>query len=350
MRSRRLDAFLVTARVDQFYLSGFTGEDGMALVTPKGVCLISDFRFKTAAERETPWARFVMRKKGLAIEVAKAARRLGLRRIGFAGNRLHVTPFDELRRQLSPVGGRLVEVGDPIGTLRTHKDTGEVTAIRRAIRVAEQAFLAVRRTIRIGQTELELAHRLDYEMGRRGAESPAFPTIVAEGPNAALPHAQPGDRPIRRGSAILFDWGASVGGYRSDLTRVLFVDRIPTRFRRVYNVVLEAQQRAIRFAGAGREIRRVDRAARSHIAQCGYGEQFGHSLGHGLGLEVHEIPSLNRRTKGRLEPGMVVTIEPGIYLPELGGVRIEDDVLVTGQGVEVLTSLPRDLEWALVRP
>jgi Xaa-Pro aminopeptidase len=347
--AKRLDGLLISSRVDQVYLTGFTGEDGMVLVTPQQVYLLSDFRFKTAAREQAAWARFVTRKKGIAEELAKVVRRIGISRIGVVPERITVAAGRELRKMLRPAGGRLVYVRNPVADLREKKDAAEIALIRKAVNAAEEAFRAVRRSIRPGQTELELASRLNYEMGRRGAAGPSFPTIVAEGPNSALPHAEPGGRAVRSGSAVLFDWGACVGGYCSDLTRVVFIDKIPPQFRRVYGVVLEAQQRAIRGVRAGRSIRRLDAVARSYITQCGHGKEFGHSLGHGLGLDVHEPPSLNARNKARLESGMVVTIEPGVYLPGIGGVRIEDNVLVRDGGCEVLTTLPRDLEWAVVR-
>jgi len=346
----RVDALLVTSRTDQIYLTGFTGEDGMVLVTANRVYLLSDFRFMEAAGQEAPWARFVMRKKSLADALRKVVKHTRASRIGIVADRITLATHKDIGRTLRPLGARLVPVPNSVAAQRMCKDATEVAAIRRALRVAEEAFLTVRRSIRVGQTEWELANRLNYEMGRRGSSGPGFPTIVAEGPNSALPHAMPGKRVVRRGSAILFDWGATVAGYRSDLTRVVFVDKIRPEFRRLYQVVLEAQQRAIRSVQAGRIIRQLDGVARSYIAGCGYGKQFGHALGHGLGLDVHEPPSLNERNKARLESGMVITIEPGIYIPGLGGVRIEDNVRVTDNGTEVLSTLPRDIDWAVVRP
>ncbi len=348
LERRRLDGFLITSRTDQVYQTGFNGEDGMALVTPRQVYLLSDFRFQETACKEAPWARFVMRKKGLPEELAKLARRGGMERIGFVADRITVATAAQLRKALRPCGTKLSPVTNVLTGLRQKKDPSEIAVIRQAVRIAEEAFRAVRRSIRIGQTELELAHRLNYEMGRRGASGPSFPIVVGEGPNSALPHAEPGTRTVKRGSAILLDWGARFEGYRSDLTRVLFVGRIPTRFRRLYRIVLDAQRRAIQTVRAGRVIREVDDAARSYIAKCGYGKQFGHALGHGLGLDIHEAPSLNTRNSAPLESGMVITIEPGIYVPGLGGVRIEDDVLVTDEGCEVLSTLPKALGGVLL--
>ncbi len=345
---RRLDGLLVSSRTDQLYLTGFNGEDGLTLVTPRQVVLLSDFRFQEAAGQQAPWARFVMRKKGIPEELAKVARRSRMERLGYVADRLTVAELSTLRKALKPTGASLVKVPNVVSDLRIKKDQTELTVMREAIRVAEEAFLAMRKAIRIGQTEQELAARLNYEMCRRGAVGPSFPTVVAEGANAALPHAEPGERRIRRGSAVLFDWGAHYRGYCSDLTRMVYIGRIPPRIRRLHTIVRDAQQRALGEVRAGLAIRDLDRSARSHIAEHGYGKQFGHALGHGLGLNVHEAPGLSARNAALLEPGMVVTIEPGIYLPGVGGVRIEDDVLVTDAGGEVLSSLPSDLAWSVV--
>lgn len=356
LNEKRLDGFLITSRADQFYLTGFNGEDGLALVTPGQVYLLSDFRFETLAGQGAPWAKFIQRKKSHAEELAKLARRGKMARIGFDADCLTVAAASELRKALRPVGTRLVQVPSVTAKLRIQKSPAEVEILREAIRIAQEAFVALRRSIRIGQTEQELASRLNYEMGRRGASGPSFPTVVAEGPNSALPHAEPGTRVVKRGSAVLFDWGARHNGYCSDLTRVLFVGRIPPRFRRLYEIVLEAQQRGIQALRVGRPIREVDQAARSHIVRSGYGKRFGHALGHGLGLDIHESPGLSARNRDPLECGMVVTVEPGIYVPGFGGVRIEDDVLITEtgsddgstRGCEVLSTLPKDLGWAVL--
>jgi Xaa-Pro aminopeptidase len=186
-------------------------------------------------------------------------------------------------------------------------------------------------------------------MQRRGASGSSFPTIVAEGPSSSLPHYRAGDRRVREGSAILIDWGATVAHYRSDLTRVLFVRRIPPRFGRIYAAVLEAQRRAIRAIRPGATTCDVDAAARRYLTSVGYGKAFVHATGHGLGLDVHEMPSLSRRLSEPLRAGMVVTIEPGVYLPGVGGVRIEDDVLVTPQGVQVLSDPSADAAEMVIR-
>jgi Xaa-Pro aminopeptidase len=197
-------------------------------------------------------------------------------------------------------------------------------------------------------TERELAAELGHEMARLGATEPSFPIIVAEGANAAFPHAVPGDRRLREGSAVLIDWGATVDHYRSDLTRVIFIRRIPPRFRRMYLSVLAAQREGIAAIKPGVRMCDVDGKARRVLKRAGMGRQFSHGLGHGIGLDIHEAPRLSAREKEPLEAGMVVTVEPGVYLPGIGGIRIEDDVLVTDTGQRALTSLPTEIDEMVV--
>ncbi len=346
MKKSGHEAYLVTKRMDQFYLTGFTGEDSAVLVTPKVIHVISDGRFDEAINQECPWVTRWMRKGLLNAEIARVFRELKLRKVAIQADGLSLADHDDIRKLHKQA--RLVPAPALIGRMRTLKDKHELAAMGTALRVAEQAFLALRETIRLGQTELEIAARLEYEMKTRGASGPSFATICAEGPNAALPHAHPGKRKVRSGSAILLDWGARVGFYCSDLTRMLFVDTIPPKLGKVYDLVLEAQQRAIAAIRPGARMCDVDAVARSYIAEAGYGPQFNHGLGHGLGLDVHEPPSLSWRSTEKLVAGMVVTVEPGVYLPGIGGIRIEDDVLVTPNGRRVLSRLGTSAAQALI--
>jgi Xaa-Pro aminopeptidase len=305
------------------------------------VQVISDSRFEQSLDREAPWARKWMRKGSLTDEIARACRALRLERVAVQPEDMTLATFRDLAKKFRP--RRLVKAPDIVRKLRRIKDAGELAALRKALDIAQAAFEATCGTIRAGQTELQMAARLEYEMKVRGATAPSFPTICAEGPNASLPHARAGMRRAKRGSAILFDWGARCGQYCSDLTRVVFIGTIPPKMARVYEIVLEAQVRAIADIRPGRRVCDVDEVARGHIRKRGYGERFGHGLGHGLGLDVHEAPALSWRSQEPLEAGMVVTVEPGIYLPGVGGVRIEDDVLVTPKGGQVLSRLPKDL-------
>lgn len=346
MKEGRIKALLITVDSDLFYLTGFTGEDSAAFITETGVHIITDGRFKDSVQRECPWADVFIRKGLLTAALAERIRRLKLRSVAVQGQGLTLDRYESLSEELPAV--RMAAAPFRVASVREKKGQEELRLLGRAIRVAEGAFEATRAAIRIGQTELEIAARLEYEMKTRGASGPAFATICAEGPNAALPHAHPGKRKVKQGSAILLDWGARVERYCSDLTRMIYVGGISSKWRKLHDVVDEARRRAIAGIRPGVTVKEVDSAARTHISDQGWGEAFSHGLGHGLGLDVHEAPSVSWRTDEVLEEGMVITIEPGIYLPGFGGVRIEDDVLVTAKGARVLTHLPRDAASAVL--
>ncbi len=231
-----------------------------------------------------------------------------------------------------------------VESLRERKDRDELAAIQRAIQYAESAFLEVRSKLTGDMTEKQVADDLEFAMRRAGAASSAFRTIVGVGPRAALPHGIPSSRKIRENPFVLIDWGAREGLYVSDLTRVLATSTLPSKFERIYHVVLAAQQAAIRAIRPGALMSEIDAVARSTIEQAGFGRRFTHGLGHGFGLQVHESIRLSKGQDRPLASGMVVTVEPGIYIPGYGGVRIEDDCLVTGSGCRVLTTLPRELD------
>ncbi len=345
LRKHRIAAYLVSNPADYFHLTGFTGEDSAVLIASREVHVISDGRFDELIDHECPWAKKWLRKGLLNAEIATVCRHLKLKSLAVQTDHLTVNQHADIARKAKL---RLRAAPPIIGDMRLSKDAAELAVMRRAIRVAEDSFEVLRGSIRIGQTELELAARLEYEMKRRGASGPAFPTICAEGANASRPHAHPGRRKVKRGSAILVDWGARVGGYCSDLTRMVFVGSIPPKLGVVYGIVLEAQRRAIRAIRPGVAMCDVDAVARGFVADAGFGEAFTHGLGHGLGIDVHEPPSLSWRSKARLEAGMLVTVEPGIYLPGVGGVRIEDDILVTPTGRRVLSKLGKDLPGAVI--
>jgi len=346
IQQKRLDGYLVTSRIDQFYLTGFDGEDGAALILPRLVYLLTDGRFQEEAATRAGWARAVIRTGGLTPAVAQTIKRHRLERIGFDPAEMSVSLHRSIQKAIRPA--RLVALEQTTARQRLIKDNGEIATIERAIRAAEDAFTAVTRRIKPGMTERRVAADLQHEMIRRGASSASFPIIVAEGPNASLPHAVPGDRKITESSVLLIDWGATVDHYHSDLTRVVFIRRIPPRFRRMYASVLAAQAAAIGAVRAGVRACDVDAAARQYLKQAGMDRQFTHGTGHGLGLQIHEGPRLGRRATDKLEAGMVVTVEPGVYFPGIGGVRIEDDVLVTADGCRVLSSLSSKMDdWVI---
>lgn len=341
-----MDGYLVSNRVDQYYLTGFDGEDGAVLVLPDKVYLITDGRFAEEAEIHAPWAKAVVRTGPLSEAVGKLARRHKLRKLGLDPAHTSVGLQAALVKNCRPT--RLVPKPDLLGDLRIIKDQTEVEAIIRAAEVAQAAFQHVIKRIRVGMTERQIAADLLYQMLRRGASGASFPTIVAEGSASSLPHARAGDRKIEVGSVVLIDWGALVDHYCSDLTRVIFIRKIPPRFRRMYQNVLAAQTAGIQAIRPGVPFKKVDAQARGVLKREGLDKAFSHGLGHGIGLDIHEAPRLSSKSKGVLKAGMVVTVEPGVYFPGLGGVRIEDDVLVTEDGCRVLTHLPKDLDEMIV--
>lgn len=342
-RRARIDSYLVTRPADVMYLTGFTGDDSVLLLHRRGAVLVTDGRYDEQARAECPDVGLVVRTGAMVEAIGQTARNLRLRRAGLQGGHVTMSLRDSLAR--NGAFRRLLVPEEVVGGLRIAKDEGEVAVIEKAVRVAERAFREMLRLGLkgwIGRSERQLAAELDYRMKQAGAQGPAFETIVAVGPHSSLPHYRPGDTRLRAGGFALVDWGARVGGYCSDLTRVVLAGRIPPRLAEIYQVVLRAQSAGIAAIRGGIAAASADKAARSVIEAAGYGKQFVHGLGHGIGLDIHEGPSLSRTAKGRLRPGMVVTVEPGIYLPGFGGVRIEDDVLVTPAGRRRLTTLPKE--------
>jgi Xaa-Pro aminopeptidase len=339
-----LDALLVSRVQDVTWLSGFTGEDSMLLLGRDWTVLLTDGRYDEQARQECAGVEVSVRTGAMSAAIAEVLAGRKVRKLGFQAASLTVAQRDALAGKVGKV--KLMGVTEVLSHVRLVKDAEEVASIRRSARVAQKAFKEL--TARgpkafVGRTEAQVAAELEYLMRKGGASGASFETIVAAGAHGSRPHYRPGATKIRAGDPVLIDWGALVDGYCSDLTRVVFTGRIPPKIAEIYAIVLDAQQAAIRAVGSGRSVKTVDAAARDRITRAGYGEQFVHGLGHGIGLEIHEGPSLSSRSKMRLRKGMVVTVEPGVYLPGVGGVRIEDDVLVEAHGQTVLTSLPRTL-------
>ncbi len=339
-----IDILLVTDLVNVRYLTGYTGSNGLALIGLHELIFISDFRYQQQAAEEVDDSfarRIAPAPQGLMDLVGGALPSGGLR-LGFEADHVSVNQHQRLRAQL-PDDVELVSTTRLVETLRAVKEPDEVARIKAATALADAAFEGLLRERIVGRTERELALALENDMRRRGAERVSFDTIVAAGAHGALPHAQPRDVEIREGDVVVFDWGAELDGYCSDCTRTIAAGTPATEVREVYELVLDAQLAGLQAVRAGRGGRDVDGVAREMIAAGGYAQQFGHGLGHGVGLDVHERPTLSTRSDDQLEPSNVVTVEPGVYLPGQFGVRIEDLVVVTDDGCEILTSVPKQL-------
>ena len=346
LEAERLDAFLVSHLPNVFYLSGFTGSSGILLVTPQDAALFTDSRYTVQAADEVHDARVHIVRASLLNAVGESLVRCGsrknVRRVGFEAARLTVLQKNALDKaagakvRWSPWDGK-------IEAARAVKDADELRIMREAADIACSSWQEILPLVKPGVCEDELAAELEFRMRRKGASGPAFDTIVASGPRGALPHAHASPRPIGKNELVVFDLGAILRGYSSDLTRTVFVGRAPAEIRRWYAAVLQAQQAARDVLRPGVSAHQVDAAARQALRRAGLDKKFVHSTGHGLGLEVHEMPRLGRGEKSILLAGMVVTLEPGVYVQGTGGIRIEDDALVTQTGAEYLTRANREL-------
>jgi Xaa-Pro aminopeptidase len=353
-----IDVLMIGNPVNVTYLTGFTGDSTVLLLTRERSLLVSDSRYTVQLSEECPGLSVHLRTAAqkLPEAVGQVLTNLGVRTVGFESGAVTVAEY-ELLRQLTP-SLDWKSGADRVEKLRMVKDAEELAQIRKAIDVAERAFTVLRSLLRPEDTEKDLCDSMEYYVRRAGGSGTAFPPIIAVGERAALPHAPPTQRSVASGELLLVDWGASAPLYKSDLTRVLITRKksvfagkesaASDKLREVYSVVLRAQQAAFQAIRPGVSTREIDTAARSLIAEAGYGDFFGHGLGHGFGLQIHEAPWLRPSGDLPVEPGMVFTLEPGIYLPGWGGIRIEDDVLVTPDGVERLTHLPRNFEEMVV--
>jgi len=348
VRQKGLDALLVTNFTNVTYLTGFTGDDSYLLVTAQDDVLISDQRYTIQLEEECPGLELAIRGPGTKMRewTAKVLKKAKITRLGVEADSMTLGQRDALAADLPKA--ELVPTSGWVEELRLLKDKDEIERTRRACDLARRAFEVVRAKLTREMTEQQVSNELEYQARQFGSRRMSFETIVAVGPRAALPHARPTARRIGESDFTLIDWGVNEGLYMSDLTRILATARISPKLRKLYGVVLKAQLAGIEAVRPGATCEEVDRAARSVIEQAGHGKHFGHGLGHGVGLEIHEAPRLAQGQTRPLKPGMIVTIEPGLYFPGWGGIRIEDDVLVTRNGHEVLTSVPKELDECVV--
>ncbi len=335
-----LDACVIRGMDNIYYLTGFRGSEGTLFVTRGDVVLITDFRYITHANEVTRGIKIVEQRARQNV-ILEQCEKYGVKRLGFDSSHTFYQIYKRWADTLKDV--EFVPLENEIEEIRKCKEPGEIESIKKAIDIATNAFVEVFEKIGPGKTEKEIARDLDFAMRSMGADSPSFETIVASGPRAALPHAVPTDKEIRAGEAIIMDFGAQVNGYCSDETCTIAVGEVNGKIKEIHKIVYDAKELALEKVKAGMPIEDLDAAVRGFIEDRGYGEYFRHGVGHGVGIAVHEAPAITSAGEGVLEADMVITIEPGIYLPNIGGVRLEDMVLVTNNGAKVLTRLRKEL-------
>lgn len=346
MAERELDGLVVSALSNVFYLSGFRGSSGALLITPDQAVLLSDFRYRLQAEEQSSSFQFVEVERHLLAGVGKAGFERGLHRLGYDAGHLTCELLDELTQGAQDI--ELVAASGLVEELRMVKSRAEVDCVRGAVALADQALAHMASLLRPGARERDIALEGEFLMRRDGAEAAAFDVIVASGPRSALPHAETTARELQSGDIVVIDIGARVNGYCSDMTRTFAVESASPRARELYRLVYRAHREGVAALRGGIACKEVDSAARSIIEEAGYGEAFGHGLGHGVGIDVHEAPRLARREETEVAPGHVVTIEPAVYIAGLGGVRLEDLLLVRPDGPETLTGSPLEPEMPIV--
>lgn len=341
MEEDRIELLLVSSLPNVHYLTGFSGSAGALLITSSHSRFFTDSRYDLQAHQEVEVSQVMIVKGDALAAAAKSARRTRESSAAFESDTVTYATHSKLRELLPKK--RLVPVSGLVEALRIEKDESEIEQIRKAVDAGSKALVDTLPHLKPGISEMQVAAEIEYRMRLYGAERPAFETIVAFGERTALPHARPGARQLRSNECILMDLGAILGGYAGDMTRTVFMGKVPRKARDVYSAVLEAQLVGEAAARVGVECAAVDRATRKVLERRGYAQYFTHSTGHGVGREIHEMPRIAPKQPLRLPEGAVITIEPGVYIPGFGGVRIEDVVVVRKNGAEVLTQVPKEL-------
>jgi len=340
LQEQNIDGILITNDYNRRYMTGFTGTAGVAIVSQKDAVFITDFRYTEQATAQITDFTIVQHEATLLEEIATQVKAMGIKSLGFEKDTVSFGTY-ELYKSVIPAD--LVPVSGLIEKIRLIKTEQEINIIKVACEIADHAFTHILDFIKPGKTELEVSNELEFFMRQQGATQSSFDTIVASGLRSALPHGVATNKVIEKGDFVTLDFGALYNGYISDITRTVAVGEPSEKLVDMYNTVLASQLLALEKVGPGLTGIQADAIARDYLTEKGYGEAFGHSLGHGIGLEVHEGPGLSKRSATVLEPGMAVTIEPGVYVPGVGGVRIEDDILITESGNELLTHSTKEL-------
>lgn len=340
MRKENLQAMLVTSDINRRYMTGFTGTAGVSVITLEDAYFITDFRYTEQANEQVKGFEIIEHKGLIQDEVGNLVKKLALDHIGFEKNHLTYGQYEIYKNKIN---APLLPADNIIERIRLIKDSEEINILKKACKIADDAFEHILSYIKPGTKEIDVANELEFFMRKQGATSSSFDMIVASGLRSSLPHGVASEKQIQAGELVTLDFGALYQGYCSDITRTVAVGSISDELKNIYDIVLQAQITGVEGIKAGMSAKEADRLTRDYIEQKGYGEYFGHSTGHGLGMEVHEMPGLSFRSEEMLVPGMVVTIEPGIYVPNVGGCRIEDDVVITENGAERLTKSSKEL-------
>ncbi len=340
LQEQNIDGILITNEYNRRYMTGFTGTAGVAIVSQNDAVFITDFRYTEQATAQIKDYRIVQHEVTLLEEIATQVKAMGIKLLGFEKDSVSYGTYELYKNVIQ---ADLVPVSGLIEKIRLIKTAQEINIIKVACEIADHAFTHILDYIKPGKTELDVSNELEFFMRQQGATQSSFDTIVASGLRSALPHGVATNKVIEKGDFVTLDFGALYNGYISDITRTVAVGEPSEKLVEMYNTVLASQLLALEKVGPGLTGIQADAIARDYLTEKGYGEAFGHSLGHGIGLEVHEGPGLSKRSNTVLEPGMAVTIEPGVYVPGVGGVRIEDDILITESGNELLTHSTKEL-------
>ena len=342
VKKNKLDVLIINKLPNVHYLSGYSGSNGLLILAPPRAYFLTDFRYTVQARKEVKSCQIIIAERDLTSELVKLPCFQKKAKVGFETNHVTVKLLERMKELLPKAS--FVPVEDIAESIAKVKDTAEINKLKKAAKIAETAYGQILKLVKPGIKERDLALELQYKMIKMGADGPSFDFIVASGQRSSMPHGKASDRKIKKGDFITFDFGCFYQGYPSDITRTVVLGKASAKQKRIYDIVLKAQVAAVNAARPGMAARELDKVARDIIIREGYGDNFGHGLGHGLGLdEIHSLPTVSPRSQDILKAGHVVTIEPGIYIPNWGGVRIEDDVVITGKGHKVLTRSPKEL-------
>ncbi len=341
LKREKIDALLVTDLTHVRYLSGFTGSNGLVVLAPPRAYFLTDFRYLVQAQKEVKNFKVIVADRELTSELPKLAELTRKARVGVEAVNMSLKMLDKLKDLLPRVDFRKTE--NLIESLTIIKDNEEIRKVKKAVRIADKAFSDILGRLKPGISEKDIALEMEYNMRSMGADSAAFDIIVASGQRSSMPHGIASTKKLKKGDFVTLDFGCTFQGYASDITRTVVLGKADERQKKIYDIVLTAQKKACKAVKPGMPCSRLDGVAREIIMKAGFGDYFGHGLGHGIGLRVHDNPSLNPRSTDTLAEGMVVTVEPGVYIPNWGGVRVEDDVLVTSSGGQILSKSPKEL-------